>query len=489
MRVRSSQLLSIVAAWGLAQVSGACRPSVASDAQAATLAAGGSGGISPPAGQSAKGPSAGVAADRASVASVPAGSAEQAFEEGLRRADEAAGRSRLRQAAEGFAQAGNTARQAEALYWLAASEQQAGNAASALAAIEQAREIHREEVEFFSPNSAAQLAGELRLELGQPAAARAELERLLARAKRAADTAYQWRATLGLARVDGAEGRLVAARERFAAARAMAAATGTLRGEASVLADWAAFEAAQGDVSAARRYYRLAVDEHRAALALLQKRDVPQRAMHRELSRQEAAKALLALAVLEQAEGHLVAAHDASQEGTRFSLALTSSDQQGDSPARARQKRLDEELSRVEKEISIALIRQWGFESVATFEALRSQVRPGTEGVVYVGAELARRLTEDPAVLLRSARWVPEQREGVRIGVRLFGVRDYSLPGALGLQNGDRLVSLNGLSFSESKALERHRAELQRASEYVVELDRKGARQSLRIVVQAESRR
>lgn len=83
-------------------------------------------------------------------------------------------------------------------------------------------------------------------------------------------------------------------------------------------------------------------------------------------------------------------------------------------------------------------------------------------------------LAAAPAPLLRSLRVVPEQRDGRVVGLRLLGIRPSSLLGSLGLQNGDRLDSINGFSVaSPEKALEAY-ARLRTASRLNVLLTRAG---------------
>jgi len=69
---------------------------------------------------------------------------------------------------------------------------------------------------------------------------------------------------------------------------------------------------------------------------------------------------------------------------------------------------------------------------------------------------------------------VPEQQDGAIVGVRLFGIRPGSLLATLGLQSGDRLESINGLSVaSPEEALEAY-ARLRTAERLNVRLSRSG---------------
>lgn len=83
-------------------------------------------------------------------------------------------------------------------------------------------------------------------------------------------------------------------------------------------------------------------------------------------------------------------------------------------------------------------------------------------------------ILENQAELMRSARIVPEQKDGKVVGVRLFGVRPETLLGTLGFTNGDRLESINGFNMgSPEKALEAY-ARLRTANNLKVQLNRRG---------------
>src|SRR5690606_30065984 len=85
------------------------------------------------------------------------------------------------------------------------------------------------------------------------------------------------------------------------------------------------------------------------------------------------------------------------------------------------------------------------------------------------------KILEDQAELMRSARIVPEQKDGKVVGVRLFGIRPDTLLGSLGLQNGDRLESINGFNMaSPERALEAY-ARLRTANNLNVKVNRRGS--------------
>lgn len=83
-------------------------------------------------------------------------------------------------------------------------------------------------------------------------------------------------------------------------------------------------------------------------------------------------------------------------------------------------------------------------------------------------------ILENQATLMRSARIVPEQKDGKTVGIRLFGIRPDTLLGTLGMQNGDRLEQINGFDMaSPEKALEAY-ARLRTATNLTVQLTRRG---------------
>jgi general secretion pathway protein C len=83
-------------------------------------------------------------------------------------------------------------------------------------------------------------------------------------------------------------------------------------------------------------------------------------------------------------------------------------------------------------------------------------------------------ILENQAQLMRSARIVPEQKDGKTVGIRLFGIRQDTLLGTLGMQNGDRLEKINGFDMaSPEKALEAY-ARLRTATSLTVQGTRRG---------------
>jgi general secretion pathway protein C len=84
------------------------------------------------------------------------------------------------------------------------------------------------------------------------------------------------------------------------------------------------------------------------------------------------------------------------------------------------------------------------------------------------------KILENQAELMRQARIVPEQENGKVVGIRLFGVRQDTLLGSLGMENGDRLEKINGFDMtSPEKALEAY-ARLRTSDHLTVSVNRRG---------------
>ena len=108
------------------------------------------------------------------------------------------------------------------------------------------------------------------------------------------------------------------------------------------------------------------------------------------------------------------------------------------------------------------------------------------KGIVKVSANefnvdrgVVDKILENQAELMRQARIVPEQENGKMVGIRLFGVRPETLLGVLGMENGDRLQTINGFDMtSPEKALEAY-ARLRTADHLTIQINRRGQNQNL----------
>jgi general secretion pathway protein C len=88
-------------------------------------------------------------------------------------------------------------------------------------------------------------------------------------------------------------------------------------------------------------------------------------------------------------------------------------------------------------------------------------------------------ILENQAELMRSARIVPEKEGDKVVGIRMFGIRPDSLLGTLGMQNGDRLQTINGIDMgSPEKALEAY-SRLRTAERLTVTVNRGGKNQNI----------
>lgn len=105
---------------------------------------------------------------------------------------------------------------------------------------------------------------------------------------------------------------------------------------------------------------------------------------------------------------------------------------------------------------------------------IASKIKKISDTEFQVDRSVVDKILENQAELMRSARIVPEQKDGKVVGVRLFGIRPDTLLGTLGLQNGDRLETINGFNMaSPEKALEAY-ARLRTAGNLKVQVNRRG---------------
>jgi general secretion pathway protein C len=83
-------------------------------------------------------------------------------------------------------------------------------------------------------------------------------------------------------------------------------------------------------------------------------------------------------------------------------------------------------------------------------------------------------ILENQAELMKSARIVPEKENDKVVGIRLFGIKPDSLLGTLGIENGDRLGSINGYEMGDpQRALEAY-TKLKTADQLTVAVNRHG---------------
>jgi general secretion pathway protein C len=102
-----------------------------------------------------------------------------------------------------------------------------------------------------------------------------------------------------------------------------------------------------------------------------------------------------------------------------------------------------------------------------------AKIQKVSETEFLIDRTVIDQIIERQAELMR-ARIVPDQQNGQVVGLRLYGVRPDTVLGALGLENGDRLETINGFSMaSPEKALEVY-ARLRSADGLKIQLNRRG---------------
>lgn len=82
---------------------------------------------------------------------------------------------------------------------------------------------------------------------------------------------------------------------------------------------------------------------------------------------------------------------------------------------------------------------------------------------------------ENQAEMMKTARIVPEKgADGKAVGIRLFGIRPDTMLGTLGLQNGDRIETINGFNMSSPEEALNAYARLRTANKLSVKVTRRG---------------
>lgn len=115
--------------------------------------------------------------------------------------------------------------------------------------------------------------------------------------------------------------------------------------------------------------------------------------------------------------------------------------------------------------------------------ALAADLRKGIQAVSATEFNIDRsvvdRILENQSELMRQARIIPVQENGRVVGVRLLGVRPDTLLGVLGMQNNDRLQTINGFEVANpEKALEAY-ARLRTADKLTIQINRDGKNMNL----------
>jgi membrane-associated protease RseP (regulator of RpoE activity) len=96
-----------------------------------------------------------------------------------------------------------------------------------------------------------------------------------------------------------------------------------------------------------------------------------------------------------------------------------------------------------------------------------------------VDAQTANDILEEQSGLAAQAWVVPEEQNGRVVGIRLFGVTPHSLLGLLGVENGDRIESINGYEMSHPDNALSAYGSFRRKGDVLVILNRHGRTLSL----------
>jgi general secretion pathway protein C len=106
--------------------------------------------------------------------------------------------------------------------------------------------------------------------------------------------------------------------------------------------------------------------------------------------------------------------------------------------------------------------------------AIASKIQKISDTEFHLDRSVVDKILGDQSGLMKAARIVPDIQNGQTVGVRLYGIRPDTLLGTLGLQNADRLETINGFNMaSPEKALEAY-ARLRSASGLKVQVNRRG---------------
>lgn len=108
-------------------------------------------------------------------------------------------------------------------------------------------------------------------------------------------------------------------------------------------------------------------------------------------------------------------------------------------------------------------------------DEIAAKIQKVSDSEFHIDRAVVEKILGDQAELMKSARVVPDTQDGKVVGVRLFGIRPDTLLGTLGIQNGDRLETINGFDMaSPEKALEAY-MRLRTADGLKVQVNRRGA--------------
>lgn len=105
---------------------------------------------------------------------------------------------------------------------------------------------------------------------------------------------------------------------------------------------------------------------------------------------------------------------------------------------------------------------------------IQDKISKVSESEINIERSVIDHVLENQAALMKTARIVPEQQDGKTVGIRLFGIRPDTLLGVLGMQNGDRLETINGFNMASPETALQAYARLRSASNLSVQVTRRG---------------
>jgi type II secretory pathway component PulC len=79
--------------------------------------------------------------------------------------------------------------------------------------------------------------------------------------------------------------------------------------------------------------------------------------------------------------------------------------------------------------------------------------------------------------------FVPHERGGTVVGVKVYGIHPDYLPGHLGIKNGDMIMDVNGFSLSALDTALRARDECRRSRELTINFERRNIPMKLSVHV------
>ena len=116
---------------------------------------------------------------------------------------------------------------------------------------------------------------------------------------------------------------------------------------------------------------------------------------------------------------------------------------------------------------------------------------PATADIVAVDATHYRvrrsyieRILADQSNLMREVRIVPAYADGGARGIKMFGVRPTSVVAHLGMQNGDTLETINGVSLASPEDTLDAYTHMRTATKLVLALERRDAPLELHYIIE-----